>query len=118
MEDLQSSEESAFVQEDVSAIIKEVRRASSLRLTRMRARKRVGPHAAASRSQAIETVLLPCTYQHTKVPQWTNNVRAPCAAHRPLANARFGAGIVCPELQRRPSTAQPHPSCGRSSRAA
>merc|ERR1740117_2286674 len=50
MEDLQASEESAFVQEDVSAIIKE----------------------------AIETVLMPCTYQHTKVPQWTNNVIEGC----------------------------------------
>lgn len=50
MEDLQSSEESAFVQEDVAAIIKE----------------------------AIETVLMPCTYNHTKVPQWTNNVIEGC----------------------------------------
>ena len=34
--DLGGGEEYAFVQEDVSAIIKEVRRASSLRLTSMR----------------------------------------------------------------------------------
>eukprot|EP00964_Phaeocystis_antarctica_P060868 scaffold36328_cov46-Phaeocystis_antarctica.AAC.1 len=33
--------------------------------------------------QAIETVLMPCTYQHTKVPQWTNNVR-PHTAHRSI----------------------------------
>jgi len=44
MDDLQSSEESAFVQEDVTAIIKE----------------------------AIDSVLANVTYQHTKVPQWTS----------------------------------------------
>jgi len=50
MDDLQSSEESAFVQEDVAAIIKE----------------------------GIEAVLANATYQHTKVPQWTSNVIEGC----------------------------------------
>ena len=70
MEDLQASEESAFVQEDVSAIIKEAR---------ARARSQATPrqcfYGRPALAQAIETVLMPCTYQHTKVPQWTNNVR-------------------------------------------
>mmetsp|Transcript_33662 Transcript_33662/g.76189 ORF Transcript_33662/g.76189 Transcript_33662/m.76189 type:complete len:114 (-) Transcript_33662:544-885(-) len=50
MDDLQSSEESAFVPEDVTAIMKE----------------------------AIDAVLANATYQHTKVPQWTNNCIEGC----------------------------------------
>mmetsp|Transcript_75546 Transcript_75546/g.125973 ORF Transcript_75546/g.125973 Transcript_75546/m.125973 type:complete len:114 (+) Transcript_75546:80-421(+) len=50
MEDLQSSEEWAFVPEDVNAIIKE----------------------------AVDSVLASATYHHTKVPQWTSNVIEGC----------------------------------------
>ena len=70
MEVERDSEEGAFVTEDVSAIIKEVRLPG----------RPIGPRQCSQSvpgplEQAIETVLMPCTYQHTKVPQWTNNVR-------------------------------------------
>ena len=72
MEDLQSSEESAFVQEDVSAIIKE----------------------------AIETVLMPCTYNHTKVPQWTNNVIEGCMKKLKDLNKPFKYVVTCVVMQK------------------
>ena len=72
MEDLQSSEESAFVLEDVTAIIKEVR---ALEHTAS-----PGPFLSLpSQLQAVDSVLSNATYQHTKVPQWTSNVIvSPC----------------------------------------
>ena len=91
MEDLQSSEESAFVQEDVSAIIKEV--------CQQRAAQTPFPCQAprCSGGQAIESVLMPCTYQHTKVPQWTNNVRrhAP-RTHNPALSRIFSRTGAAP----------------------
>jgi hypothetical protein len=67
MDDLQSSEESAFVPEDVTAIMKEVGCDPSLALTGALS-------MLLSLPQAIDAVLANATYQHTKVPQWTNNV--------------------------------------------
>mmetsp|Transcript_25175 Transcript_25175/g.54995 ORF Transcript_25175/g.54995 Transcript_25175/m.54995 type:complete len:114 (+) Transcript_25175:660-1001(+) len=50
MDELQSSEESAFVQEDVTAVIKE----------------------------AVDSVLSSASYQHNKIGQWTSNVIEGC----------------------------------------
>ena len=75
-EDLQSSEESAFVLEDVNLIIKEAR-----------ARRICDTSAACvalstlpscTTLQAIDTVLSNTSYQHTKVAQWTSNVIESC----------------------------------------
>ena len=47
--------------------------------------------------QLIESVLMPCTYQHTKVPQWTNNVRrhAP-RTHNPALSRIFSRTGAAP----------------------
>ena len=108
MEVERDSEEEAFVVEDVSEIIKQVRLPARPAGPRQRSQGTLRPLA-----QAIETVLMPCTYQHTKVPQWTNNVRPPqpgrlrpasscCSRGSYCRGSRYGASHQC-----RPGAAAP-----------
>lgn len=81
MEDMQASEETSFVQEDVIALIKEARAPSLPPPRPLLARP--SPCASAPRftdshaklvfAQAVDSVLANATYQHLKVPQWTSN---------------------------------------------
>ena len=58
---------------------------------------------------------MPCTYQHTKVPQWTNNVRPPqpwrlrpassCAAGAVIAGAASTEPAICAAVARHSSEA-------------
>jgi dynein light chain Tctex-type 1 len=72
MDDLQTSEESAFVVEDVQNIIKE----------------------------SIEAVLEGCTYQSIKVPQWTNNVVEQCMKRLIALNKPFKYVVTCLIMQK------------------
>jgi len=72
MEDLHSSEEAAFVVEDVQNIIKE----------------------------SIETTLQNATYHHSKVPQWTNNVVEQFLKRLTNLNKPFKYVVTCIIMQR------------------
>eukprot|EP00163_Fabomonas_tropica_P028211 TRINITY_DN569_c0_g2_i4.p1 TRINITY_DN569_c0_g2~~TRINITY_DN569_c0_g2_i4.p1 ORF type:complete len:114 (+),score=11.32 TRINITY_DN569_c0_g2_i4:223-564(+) len=61
MDDLQTSEESAFVAEDVQSIIKD----------------------------SVDATLQNQTYHHSKVPQWTSNVVEQCLKRLTVLNKPF-----------------------------
>eukprot|EP01113_Clastostelium_recurvatum_P029277 TRINITY_DN3530_c0_g1_i1.p1 TRINITY_DN3530_c0_g1~~TRINITY_DN3530_c0_g1_i1.p1 ORF type:complete len:122 (+),score=18.42 TRINITY_DN3530_c0_g1_i1:25-366(+) len=72
MEDLQSSEEAAFVVEDVTNIIKE----------------------------AIEVTLQQAAYHHSKVGQWTSNVVEQCLRRLTALNKPFKYIVTCIIMQK------------------
>eukprot|EP00243_Klebsormidium_subtile_P005205 TRINITY_DN2049_c0_g9_i1.p1 TRINITY_DN2049_c0_g9~~TRINITY_DN2049_c0_g9_i1.p1 ORF type:complete len:114 (-),score=35.93 TRINITY_DN2049_c0_g9_i1:305-646(-) len=72
MDDLQSSEEAAFVADDVNNIIKE----------------------------AVDGALLNAAYSHTKIGQWTNNVVESCLKRLTALNKPFKYIVTCIIMQK------------------
>ena len=73
-EDMQS-EESTFVQEDVLAVIKEVHSPRTWELKNSPLGTAHVWHCCPARAQSVDQVLGNATYSHTKVKQWTSQVR-------------------------------------------
>mmetsp|Transcript_5273 Transcript_5273/g.13492 ORF Transcript_5273/g.13492 Transcript_5273/m.13492 type:complete len:113 (+) Transcript_5273:206-544(+) len=69
---MQSSEEAAFVQDEVSSIVKE----------------------------SIDQVMQIATYNHAKVPQWTSDVIETCMKKLTLLNKPFKYIVTCAIMQR------------------
>eukprot|EP01116_Phalansterium_solitarium_P000725 TRINITY_DN10579_c0_g1_i1.p3 TRINITY_DN10579_c0_g1~~TRINITY_DN10579_c0_g1_i1.p3 ORF type:complete len:114 (-),score=38.68 TRINITY_DN10579_c0_g1_i1:355-696(-) len=72
MDDLHSSEEAAFVVEDVQNIIKE----------------------------SVESTLQNTVYNHSKVPQWTSNVVEQCLKRLSALNKPFKYVVTCIIMQK------------------
>lgn len=72
MEDLQTSEEATFAQEDVNSIIKE----------------------------SIEATLQNAPYNHNKVSQWTSNVVEQCLKRLTSLNKPFKYIVTCIIMQK------------------
>eukprot|EP00741_Cyanophora_paradoxa_P021739 tig00000241_g20982.t1 len=72
MDDLQSSEESQFVVDDVNTVIKE----------------------------AIESVLQNAVYHHNKVSQWTSNIVEGCLKRLTAMNKPFKYIVTCIIMQK------------------
>eukprot|EP00002_Diphylleia_rotans_P002341 TRINITY_DN1149_c0_g1_i2.p1 TRINITY_DN1149_c0_g1~~TRINITY_DN1149_c0_g1_i2.p1 ORF type:complete len:114 (+),score=22.03 TRINITY_DN1149_c0_g1_i2:72-413(+) len=72
MDDLQSSEEAAFVQEDVNNIIKD----------------------------AVEATLQSAVYNHNKVTQWTSNIVEQCLKRLAGLNKPFKYVVTCIVMQK------------------
>mmetsp|Transcript_17174 Transcript_17174/g.56232 ORF Transcript_17174/g.56232 Transcript_17174/m.56232 type:complete len:114 (-) Transcript_17174:3289-3630(-) len=72
MDDLQTSEEAAFVADDVNNIIKE----------------------------SIDSVLLNASYNHNKVGQWTSNVVESCLKRLTAMNKPFKYVVTCMIMQK------------------
>ena len=78
MDDLNAvSEETSFIPEDVTSIMKEVPPSPVFVSAQVASRAAEDLH-----SQVVENNLAHATYQHTKVPQWTHNVRRYAAVRR------------------------------------
>eukprot|EP00899_Mesostigma_viride_P019970 jgi/Mesvir1/27975/Mv20178-RA.1 len=72
MDDLQTSEEAAFVADDVNNIIKE----------------------------SIDGILLNASYDHIKVGQWTSNVVESCLKRLTALNKPFKYVVTCVIMQK------------------
>mmetsp|Transcript_26026 Transcript_26026/g.87227 ORF Transcript_26026/g.87227 Transcript_26026/m.87227 type:complete len:164 (-) Transcript_26026:182-673(-) len=72
MDDLQSSEEAAFVPEEVDAIVKE----------------------------SVESVLQAVTYTHARVPQWTSDVIEACMKRLTQLHKPFKYIVTCAVMQK------------------
>ena len=98
MEDV-ATEESAFVQEDVLAVIKEVRCRCSRGGRHTVLRANFFYSVLCVRVQAVDQVLGNSVYSHTKVKQWTSMVRAArTLLHLSRFETRTNAHRILPAL--------------------